>query len=223
MNISPLRAAIIAAIVIAALAIVALRPAQLMVHPHVESTALLTPVPTPPPAIRLHVRPLVYVAGAVVHPGVYAMPDDARARDALALAGGATRDADLVAVNLAAHVSDGDEVAVPHLGDPPAAKSPVARRRAQSSGSHRRRRHSRTDTARDNADSAAPAAPLVDINAADADALADLPGIGPTLAERIVDFRALNGPFASIDGLADVAGITPAHLEQLEMLVTVGR
>ena len=60
---------------------------------------------------------LVYVAGAVVHPGVYALASDARARDALAKAGGATHDADLVAVNLAAHVADGDELAVPRQGE----------------------------------------------------------------------------------------------------------
>lgn len=220
MKISPLRVVIIAAIVVAAIAVVALRPSQLVMHPHAESTVLLTPEPTLPPQIRLRVRPLVYVAGAVVHPGVYAVADDARARDALALAGGATRDADLVAVNLAAHVSDGDEVAVPHLGDPAPAKARVARHRA-TSGSHRRRRHSRTDAPRDNVASVTPAA-LVDINAADADTLAGLPGIGPTLAQRIVDFRSLNGPFTSIDGLADVAGITPADLDELEMLVTVG-
>lgn len=223
MNISPLRAAIIAAIVISALAVIALRPAQLVVHPRVESTVLVPPAAAPSPPIRTRARPLVYVAGAVMHPGVYAMPDDARARDALALAGGATHDADLVAVNLAAHVGDGDEVAVPRVGDPPAVKPRASRRRA-ASGSHRRRPHPRTNVARDTPATVANGAePLVDINAADADALADLPGVGPALAQRIVDFRELNGPFASIDGLADVAGITPAHLAELEPLVTVAR
>ena len=64
---------------------------------------------------------------------------------------------------------------------------------------------------------------VVDINVADERALAELPGIGPTLAQRIVEFRALNGPFSSVDGLADVAGITPQRLEILTPLISAGR
>jgi len=184
---------------------------------------MLPPVASARPVTpRLRPKPLVYVAGAVLHPGVYAVAEDARAADAVALAGGAARDADLVAVNLAAHVADGDEIAVPHRGDPPIAPARSAERRSAGPGhthsAHRRRRGHR----------GAPAAPeaqtaLVDLNSANEDQLAELPGIGPILAERIVDFRTLNGPFLSVDGLADVAGITPAHLDELETLVTVGR
>jgi competence protein ComEA len=63
----------------------------------------------------------------------------------------------------------------------------------------------------------------VDLNSADERTLAGLPGIGPTLAQRIVEFRTLNGPFASVDGLADVAGITPQRLDSLAPLLTAGR
>jgi competence protein ComEA len=66
------------------------------------------------------------------------------------------------------------------------------------------------------------AAATVDLNTADESELAELPGIGPTLAARIVEFRTLNGPFASVDGLADVAGITPARLDELIPLISVG-
>jgi competence protein ComEA len=62
----------------------------------------------------------------------------------------------------------------------------------------------------------------VDLNTADESTLAELPGIGQTLAERIVEFRTLNGPFASVDGLADVAGITPQRLDTLAPLLSTG-
>jgi competence protein ComEA len=59
------------------------------------------------------------------------------------------------------------------------------------------------------------------LNAADASALASLPGIGSTLAERIVQFRELNGPFASLDELADVAGMTQRRIDAIEPFVTL--
>jgi competence protein ComEA len=182
-----------------------------------------TAEPTPAAAPRLQPKTLVYVAGAVVHPGVYAVAAGARAADALAKAGGATHDADLVAVNLAAKLSDGEELAVPRRGDPPAA-TPRSRRDGDSHRGGRRHRRSRHSPAPDAGPADGPrAAELINVNTAGEEQLADLPGIGPALAERIVEFRALNGPFTSVDGLADVAGITPSHLDELETLVTVGR
>ena len=157
---------------------------------------------------------MVYVAGAVARPGVYAVRPDARAKDALALAGGTRPGADLVAVNLAAHVRDGDEIVVPVRG----AMLPAATR-ARGGGRHgagrptrgayggKRHRRSRRDEP--------PPAAQVDINAADADTLATIPGIGPGLAERIVAFRTSNGPFASVDELLDVAGITDRRLDAI--------
>jgi competence protein ComEA len=62
---------------------------------------------------------------------------------------------------------------------------------------------------------------VIDVNTADANALAELPGIGLDLAERIVDFRDLNGPFASPDELLDVAGITPSILDEITPYVTL--
>jgi competence protein ComEA len=216
-----MRLAIVAGLVLAAILVCVLRPSSLTV-PHAQPAIVRTADPTAAPVpLRIRARPLVYVAGAVIHPGVYDVPDDARARDAIAKAGGAARDADLVAVNLAAHIADGDEIAVPRIGDAHPPARAVHSRTAHSPG-HRRRRHPRTDTAPADAP-ATRSAPKLDLNSATEDALADLPGIGPVLAERIVEFRALNGPFSSVDGLADVAGITPLHLDEIEPLVTVGR
>ena len=162
----------------------------------------------PPP------QAMVYVAGEVVRPGVYPVPPEARVKDALALAGGPKPGADLVAVNLAAHLRDGDEIVVPVRGAPlaaPARTSGAARhgagRRPHGPRRGRPHRHARADEP--------PPAAQVDINAADAGELATIPGIGPGLAERIVAFREANGPFAAVDELLDVSGITDRRLDAL--------
>jgi competence protein ComEA len=211
-TISPSLAALAGAATVALAVAFVLRPPQLAPRPE---PALPGPAAAEPTPTAARPRTLVYVAGAVVHPGVYAVSGDARAQDALAKAGGAARDADLVAVNLAARVADGDEIAVPRQGEARPGPSPrSARRRTSAPGKHRRRTPRRAG---------AGAGPLVDLNAADAGTLAGLPGIGPTLAERIVAFRTINGPFASVDGLADVAGITPQRLDALLPRLTAGR
>jgi competence protein ComEA len=218
-NISPSLAAVAGAAIVAVIVAFVLRPAQLAPHPAPESTP--TPERVRAPVVE-RAQTLVYVAGAVVHPGVYALSGDARARDALAKAGGATHDADLVAVNLAAHVADGDEIAVPRYGEEttgPATRA-GAHRTSPSTARRTRRRPRRTPNT---AERPVADAPVVDLNSADAATLAELPGIGPTLAERIVEFRTLNGPFTSVDGLADVAGITPQRLDTLMPLLTAGR
>jgi competence protein ComEA len=160
---------------------------------------------TPSPAARAGHRtpeaPLVYVAGEVRRPGVYRVRPQDRVGDAVTLAGGLRPDADPVAVNLAAHVADGDEIVVTARG---AAPAHAHGRRA--AGPHRRTKgHARHG--------AAPPAGVVDLNKADADTLATLPGVGPGLAERIVAFRSANGPFASPDELLDVAGFTDRRLD----------
>jgi competence protein ComEA len=160
-------------------------------------------------------RIVVYVAGEVNKPGVYAFASGARAQEALTRAGGAKPDADLVAVNLAARLDDGAEVAVPKIG------AAVTRGRRASGprvrASHQPRRHGRRRNG--------PADDLpvrsVDLNAADVSQLEMVPGIGPALATRIVEFRETNGPFTSVDELADVSGITPRLQETLADFVVI--
>lgn len=104
---------------------------------------------------------------------------------------------------------------MPHQGEVlPAPTARSAQHRTSTAGARRARRRPRR--------SAAANAPTVDLNTADESTLAELPGIGQTLAERIVEFRTLNGPFASVDGLADVAGITPQRLDTLAPLLSTG-
>lgn len=170
---------------------------------------------------------VVYVAGAVVRPGLYTLARRSRA------AGGALPNADLVAVNLAAPVADGDEVAVldrnaERTRTPrrtrgsrvaiAAGSTPASRRRARKHG--RKKRHTAHDSARtDLAD--APPIDLVDINTADASELETLPGIGSALAERIVTVRDASGPFASSDDLLDVGGMTQGRLDVISPYIVV--
>ncbi|BDE04998.1 hypothetical protein WPS_02740 [Vulcanimicrobium alpinum] len=185
-----------------------------------------SPPPRTPSRARAPERALVYVAGEVMHPGVYAVSGDARVRDAVALAGGLRPQADPVSVNFAAHLQDGDEVVVTAEGGAAPATA-THHRRAGHRKRHGKHRHHRLDarTLPDGASSSvsdgaspnlsdAPSAP-VDLNAASAAQLAAIPGLGPRLAERIVAFRDANGPFDSLDELLDVAGVTEARLDAI--------
>jgi len=142
---------------------------------------------------------VVHVAGAVREPGVVELASGTRVDEAIAAAGGPTGAADLDALNLAAPVIDGQQVYVPQEGETaPPPQSTGASTSVPESG----------------------AAP-VDINTADAAALDKLPGIGPALAQRIIDWRTENGPFASVEALTDVSGIGPATMQRLRDLVIV--
>jgi len=143
----------------------------------------------------------VYVVGAVTHPGIYRLAAGARINDAVAKAGGLLPSADAAGVDLAAHVSDGDEIDVPRIGD--GTPSPHRGRPASHRGSRRTHRAKKTPT-------------VVDVNSASATLLAQVPGIGTTIAARIVDVRERDGPFASYDELLDVAGMTPQRLARAQ-------
>jgi competence protein ComEA len=143
---------------------------------------------------------VVYVVGAVARPGLYRLSPGARIDDAVAKAGGLLPSADAAGVDLAARVSDGDEINVPRVGE----EQPTRRAR-RTSTSHRSRARRGTKTAA-----------VVDVNGAGPEALAQVPGIGATIAGRIVEVRDRDGPFASYDELLDVAGMTPQRLERAE-------
>lgn len=152
-----------------------------------------TPRPTRTPALLV-----VYVSGAVAHPDVYTLAENSRLKDALLAAGGARPDADVSALNLAMPLHDGQEVHVPAQGEVPAPASVAAPPGV----------------------TAPPgvATPL-NVNTAAAAELEALPGIGPVLAQRIVEDREANGPYASLEQLARVRGIGPALLDKLRGLV----
>ncbi|MBM6404651.1 helix-hairpin-helix domain-containing protein [Phycicoccus sp. CSK15P-2] len=143
---------------------------------------------------------VVHVVGQVARPGVLHLPVGARVADAVEAAGGATRSADLAAVNLARPLVDGEQVRVPKPGEVVAA-APGGD--APAGGG-----------------AATPGGGLVPLNTADLTALDALPGIGPVLAQRIVDWRTEHGRFTTVDELAEVSGIGEKLLSRLRPLVT---
>ena len=160
-----------------------------------ETGVLAHPTPWP---IR------VYVSGAVVESRVVTLPPGSLVADALNAVGGASTDADLAALNLAASLRDHQHVQVPRLS---ARLSPEA---------------TPLTVPETVSDSLPVLADLVDINRAAASELEALPGIGPARAQEIVTFREVNGPFANIADIMKVPGIGPATYERLALLITVG-
>lgn len=133
----------------------------------------------------------VHVVGAVNKPGVYELPGGSRITDAVKKAGGLSDNAQPALVNLAAKLVDGQQIIMPGTGgDSSAQQLPAPSQDAK-----------------------------VSINSADSEALQELPGIGPALAERIIEFRTKNGPFNTVEELDAVSGIGPAMLEKLTELV----
>lgn len=175
----------------------------------------------------------VHVAGAVNNPGVYTLPAQGRAVDAIAAASGAAADADLDRVNLAGALSDGVQIYVPHRGETaaPAQIQPnggtanagqgnAANGAAQNGASQggAQPQPARTLTP---AGSAQKGSTPVNINTATAEELQTLPRIGPAMAQRIIAWREAHGGFHSVDELDAVPGIGPSMLENLRPLVTV--
>ena len=151
----------------------------------------------------------VQVAGAVRSPGVYRVPPEARAFQAISEAGGFTEEADQQAVALAAGLTDGCRVYVPRKGEgaPGDMQAPT-----QSSAGI-------TGGAPGGGSAGRGSGGLVLLNSATADELDTLPGIGPSLAQQIISYRETRGPFTSVEQLTDVPGIGPSKLEQLRPLV----
>jgi len=141
---------------------------------------------------------VVHVAGRVRRPGVVRLPPGSRVLDAVEAAGGADDGVDLSGLNLARLVADGEQVLV---GIAPAPGG--------------------TSTAGPPGGPATPGTGPIDLNSATADLLDTLPGVGPTLAGRILEWREQHGRFSSVDELLEVSGIGPKTLAELAPLVTV--
>lgn len=170
----------------------------------------------------------VHVAGAVNNPGVYTLPAQGRAVDAIAAASGAAADADLDRVNLAGALSDGVQIYVPHRGEtaapaqiqPNGGTANAGQGNAANGASQggTQPQPARTLTP---AGSAQKGSTPVNINTATAEELQTLPRIGPAMAQRIIAWREAHGGFRSVDELDAVPGIGPSMLENLRPLVTV--
>ena len=150
---------------------------------------------------------VVHVVGHVRRPGVRSLPLGSRVADAVEAAGGATSKADLSRLNLARVLVDGEQVRVPARGDP------VDPGGAGGAGT--------TGGSGGVGSAGGASGAKVSLNTADLTTLDTLPGVGPVLAQRILDWRTAHGRFTSVDELGEVSGIGEKLLAQLSPLVTL--
>ncbi|HKS53022.1 MAG TPA: ComEA family DNA-binding protein [Pseudonocardiaceae bacterium] len=146
-------------------------------------------VPSPGPAHEV----VISVVGRVARPGLIHLPDGARVAEALAAVGGALPGTDLMGLNIARRLSDGEQLLV-GMAPPPEQLA---------------------------TDQVPGARQVVDLNTATLEQLDSLPGVGTVTAQRILDWRAAHGRFTSVDQLREVSGIGPARLTQLKHRVRV--
>ena len=149
---------------------------------------------------------VVYISGAVQNPGLLKLPLDARLDDALRLAG-LSPEADVEALNPAQKLKDGQKIIVPFVRD----AAPVNDETAESSGS-----------AAGSPQQSARSDGKININTAGLAELDSIPGIGPVLAQRIIDYREQNGFFSSPEEIQNVSGIGPKTYEKMADYITVG-
>jgi competence protein ComEA len=152
--------------------------------------------PSPSPGIVV-----VYVSGWVRHPGVYEFQAGQRVIDAIKRAGGVRMGADVSGINLAALLTDAMQISVAKRGPPRA--GPAGSGTSVGAGA----------TGADDG--------VVNLNTATVDQLDSLPGIGPTLAQRIIDYREAHGPFRTVEDLLNVSGIGDKKFADLRAKVTV--
>ena len=152
----------------------------------------LAPIPTNAPII-------VHITGAVTKPGVYSLPVGSRVIDLVETAGGFAGQAYTDSLNLAGELHDGEKIYIPNV---PEKGEPISIE--LESGEI-------TDSE----------PKIVNINAASEEELQTLPGIGPSKAAQIIDYRKTNGSFRLIEDIMDVPGIGPSLFEKIQNLITV--
>ena len=146
----------------------------------------------------------VHVAGSVSAPGLYELDEGARVNDAIKIAGWFTDEADQTSLNLARTLTDGEQLFVPSkTGE----SSSVASNASISFGSN---------------SNTSGTAPKINVNRASEDDLQSIPGVGPSLAAKIIKDRENNGPFASVDDLTRVSGIGEKKLDSMRDSITIG-
>ena len=158
-------------------------------------------IPTDPPDTPSTV--IVYISGAVHAPDVYELPSEARIKDLVVAAGGLTADANLERINLAERLKDSQHIHIPSQGE-------LANEGASA------------ENAADTPQADTPQSETLNLNTASAADLESLPGIGASLAQRIVEYRTATGPFKSVEDLRNVKGIGPALFAKIAPLISVG-
>lgn len=160
----------------------------------------------------------VQVSGAVLEPGIYDVPASCRVEEAIAAAGGMTENADSERVNLVRKVRDGMQIRVPV--QKAARTSRTQRKSAQATAGYGASTTKKSSSTRAGTEKNNSAVQRVRINSAGVSELQQLPGIGPALAQRIVETRN-SGRFTSAEDLLRVPGIGKAKLAKLRDYVEV--
>ena len=179
--------------------------------PPVEMVSTAQPTPSAP---ATEGPVVVSVVGLVHKPGLVTLSSGARITDALSAAGGALDGADLIGLNMARRLADGEQIIVGIAappGEPTTMGSSVASEPTASASAG----------SPEPAGSESASGDPVNLNTATEEQLDALPGVGPVTAAAIIAWRDANGSFASVDQLADVDGIGPARLEKLRAQVHV--
>lgn len=177
--------------------------------PEVEMVSSGSPAPGKSPA---ETQVVVSVVGLVHKPGLVTLATGARIADAVEAAGGTVEGADLIGLNMARRLTDGEQIII-GIAPPPGAPPTMG---SSTSGPV----EAPAAPAAPGQDAAAPGQPI-DLNTATVEQLDTLPGVGPVTAAAIVAWRDANGAFSSVDQLGDVDGIGPARLAKLRDLVHV--
>lgn len=144
----------------------------------------------------------VQVIGGVVRPGIYSLPDGSRVQDAITAAGGLLSGTEPNSINLVAKLQDGQQLEIPdgtNITGVATFSSPfsvIITPVINSSVNN-----------------------LININTASLSLLDTLPGIGPTTAQKIIDYRTLHGPFTNIEDIMNVSGIGPATFDRIQNLI----
>lgn len=160
------------------------------------------------PAIQIEVPPLIiHIAGAVKNPGVYQLKSTDRIVDAVKIAGGAAEEANLDLINLASLLKDGQKIIVPYKTYSEAGEEIIT--------------NTSNYVASEYSSSPVSTSAKININTANANMLQALPGIGPVLSERIIEYRNQNGLFGVIDDITDVSGIAEKKYEGIKDLICV--
>ncbi len=158
----------------------------------------------------------VHIAGAVQKPGVYKLDADCRVNDAVIMAV-ALPTADLNSLNLAAPLTDGQKITVPELQQAaPSGNSALFSAQAGSSSSGSSNSSSKSTEKNNNTQGG-----LININTADQSEIESLPGIGPALAGRIIQYREENGPYRVPEDIKNVSGIGEKRYQEIEDKITV--
>ncbi|MCI0474876.1 MAG: helix-hairpin-helix domain-containing protein [Anaerolineales bacterium] len=165
-----------------------------------EPPAAVTITTATPRATATAASIIVDVRGAVNKPGVYTLPVGSRVQDALARAGDALTNADTRALNLARRLNDGEQIYVPTMGEATPVPPPGSGKTAPT---------------------ATRVASKINLNTATLAELDTLPGIGPSIGQRIIDYRTQNGDFKTIEDVKKVRGIGDALFNQIKDLITV--